>query len=109
MVYTVLLARLHWAAPLEEELKSRPKLAEYWGVVKERPSFKEADVVDSVRLSFVASQLVEVVKDVAEEAAKATIRTSNSVGEFWNDKARRRRSLTRRRRAWAAARGRQGG
>ena len=72
----------------QEELKSRPKLTEYWAVVKERASFKSADVWDTLlRPGLLVVMLGAVVVDAVEDTASFTVRTATSVGDFLNEKA----------------------
>ena len=46
-VFTCLLARLGMIKLLEEELRSRHKLASWWGRMASRPSFEKAGVISS--------------------------------------------------------------
>ena len=46
-IFTCTLARLNFIGLLDDELKNRPKLTNWWTKVQARPSFKNAGIVSS--------------------------------------------------------------
>lgn len=98
VLFTVMLARLHWIEPMKEEIKSRAKLSEYYALVKERPAFKAADVWEDLRPGMVVHMLTEVavysVVKAGEQAGEflhvhvgvPIVKTASATGEFFNEK-----------------------
>ena len=61
-MYTCMMARLNMVNLLEDQLKSKPKLALWWNRVQARPSFKAAGLVkEPISFSILAKKMCTIL------------------------------------------------